>query len=270
MLSEGIHSTIDSGSELLLLLGIKRSKKPSDKEHPFGYGKELYFWALIVSIFMFSLGGCASIFEGVIHLIEPIVLKKPFWNYVVLASAACFEGISFFIALQKFKKQMGSKSLWEELRLSKDPTLFSIIYEDGAALIGLSIAFLATFIGYTFHFKYVDGIGSILIGLLLMAVSFIMIRESRNLLVGESADTEMVNEIFDMVNKDPDVYTLRQPVTMHMSPGEILLAIDIQFHKDISSQDLAKIINRLELEIRKRFPEVNRIYLEARNLVQTN
>lgn len=269
MLSEGIHSTIDSCSELLLLFGIKRSKRPSDIDHPFGYGKEIYFWALIVSILIFTTGGCASIYEGITHITHPYPFRNPLWNYIVLGTAACFEGGSFMIALRKFREHMGNNSLWEELRLSKDPTLFSIIYEDGAALIGLSIAFIATFLGHSLHLRYADGTGSVLIGILLMTVSFIMIRESRNLLLGESADTVMVNEIFDMVNKDPDVFTLRRPVTMHLSPGEILLAIDIQFHKDIRSQDLAKIINRLEMEIRRKFPQVNRIYLEARNLVHS-
>ena len=267
MLSEGIHSLVDSGSELLLLLGIKRSKKAADEQHPFGYGKEIYFWTLIVSIVIFSLGGGMSIYEGISHFLYPEPIKKPVWNYIVLGTAACFEGISFIVAFRSFSAQMGNKSFWEELRLSKDPSLFAIIYEDGAALIGLVIAFVGIFCTQYFQEPRIDGIASVLIGLLLVMVSLVMVRESRNLLVGESAEIETVRAIYKLVNDDPDVYTLRQPVTMHLAPDEILLVLDVQFRRDISSQDIARIINRLENSIRLKYPEVKRIYVEARILV---
>ncbi|TKT94218.1 cation diffusion facilitator family transporter [Dyadobacter frigoris] len=269
MLSEGIHSTVDSGNELLLLLGISRSKKPADQGHPFGHGKELYFWALIVGILIFALGGGMSLYEGITHIQHPEPLKDPKWNYIVLAVSMFFEGGSLIIAIKKFNELKGKGTFWSELRASKDPSLFAVIYEDTAALAGLITAFSGVFLGHYFSNPLFDGVASIVIGLILCVVAVVMVVESRKLLVGESAQSDIVRGIYELVNQDPDVSTVYYPLTMHLAPNEILLALDVQFRKDISLKEVVDAISRTETNIRASYPDVKRIYIEARNLAKS-
>jgi cation diffusion facilitator family transporter len=266
MLSEGIHSTVDSINQLLLLLGIYKSKKSPDDSHPFGYGKELYFWTLIVSVLIFGIGGGMSIYEGIIHIRHPEPLHEPTWNYIVLGCAALFEGTSFVITIRKFIDSHGRKNFWSNLRGSKDPTLFVIIYEDGAALSGLFVAFCGIFLTNYFQLPVIDGIASILIGLLLAIVAVILIIESRNLLIGESAYKEKVAGISEIVNGDDDVYKLRKPLTMQMGPEEVLLALDVNFKTEITSEQIMLAVQRLEKKIMAKYPDVKQIFIEARNL----
>jgi len=269
MLSEGIHSTVDSGNELLLLLGINKSKRPADRNHPFGHGKELYFWSLIVGILIFALGGGMSIYEGITHIQHPEPLDDPKWNYIVLAFSMVFEGASLFIAVKKFNEQKGSDTFWKALRASKDPSLFAVIYEDAAALAGLFTAFLGVFLGHYFNNPLFDGLASIMIGVILAVVAVIMVIESKKLLVGESAESGTVRGIYQMVNQDADVSTVYYPLTMHLAPNEILLALDVQFRTDISLKDLVDAIGRTETNIRNAYPDVKRIYIEARNMAKS-
>ncbi|MGI8637565.1 MAG: cation diffusion facilitator family transporter, partial [Segetibacter sp.] len=204
MLSEGIHSTVDSSNELLLLWGIHKSKKPADEIHPFGYGQELYFYTLIASVLIFGLGGGMSVYEGVMHITHPVVTADPTWNYIVLGCSAVFEGISLALPYREFTKVNGSANFWHKLRASKDPAFFVIIFENGAALAGLFIAFCGVFFRPYFHFPVFDGVSSIFIGLVLAFVAIILIIESRNLLIGESATKEKIKTIYDIVDADPD------------------------------------------------------------------
>ncbi|WCT13207.1 cation diffusion facilitator family transporter [Mucilaginibacter jinjuensis] len=265
MLSEAIHSTVDAGNGLLILLGISRSKRPADDEHPFGHGKEVYFWSLIVSILIFGLGGGMSIYEGIAHLQHPEPLGNPLWNYVVLGGAFLFEGASFVLAVRNFNKEKGNGSFWKELRKSKDPASFAVIYEDAAALLGLIIAFLGVFLGHYLNNPLFDGAASLIIGLVLAFVAIIMVIESRDLLIGESARSEMVDGICNLVLADPDVQHVRRPLTMQMAPNEILLALDVQF-REISGSEVSHVIRRLERNIRTQFPDIKRIYIEAGNI----
>lgn len=266
MLSEGIHSTVDSTNQLLLLLGISKSKKPPDDSHPFGYGKELYFWTLIVAVLIFGIGGGMSIYEGIIHIRHPEPLHEPTWNYIVLGCAALFEGTSFAITIRKFIARRGRKNFWSNLQGSKDPTLFVIIYEDGAALLGLLVAFCGVFLTNYFQLPVIDGFASILIGLLLAIVAVILIIESRNLLIGESAYSEKVQGIYEIVYGDSDVYKLCKPLTMQMGPQEVLLALDVNFKTEINSSEIILAVERLEKEIKAKYPDVKQIFIEAKNL----
>ncbi|MFI2741696.1 cation diffusion facilitator family transporter [Zhouia sp. PK063] len=266
MLSEGIHSAVDSGNSLLLLLGISRSKRPADENHPFGHGKELYFWTLIVAILVFSLGGGMSIYEGIEHLKHPEPLGDPMWNYIVLCAAIVFEGTSLIIAVHKFNQNKGKYSFFKELRLSKDPSLFAVIYEDTAAVLGLFIALAGVFLGHYFENPLFDGLASVVIGLLLAVVAVIMVIESRNLLVGESAKSKVVDEIYHMVLAHKNVDSLRRPLTMHLAPREILLALDVHFHSELTSESLANTVTELEQHIKEKYPQVTRIFIEAKNL----
>ncbi|MDQ6904549.1 MAG: cation diffusion facilitator family transporter [Bacteroidota bacterium] len=268
MLSEGIHSAVDSSNELLLLWGIHTSKKPADEMHPFGYGQELYFYTLIVSVLIFGLGGGMSVYEGVMHITHPVVSQDNTWNYIVLAFSAVFEGISLWIPLKGFFKEHGSANFWHKLRSSKDPSFFVIIFENGAALIGLFIAFCGVFFSSYFNMPILDGVASILIGLVLAFVAIILIIESRNLLIGESATKEKIDKIYEIVDADPDVLKLNRPLTMQMGPNEFLLALDVKFENKLNSGDVTKAVKRLEENIRKELPDVKKIFIEASNLAE--
>ncbi len=265
MISEGIHSTVDSGNSLLLLLGMKRSQRPPDRGHPFGHGKEIYFWSLIVAILVFSLGGGMSVYEGITHIQHPVELRDPFWNYIVLGASILFEGTSLMYAVREFNKTRGKFGFFRELSMSKDPGLFAVIYEESAAIIGLLIALLGIFLGHYFENPMFDALASMLIGVVLIAVAITMVKESKGLLVGESASAEIVKGIYDIVNEDKRVETLYFPLTMHLAPNEILLALDVEFQKDMTVEELFDSVNNLEDRIKKAFPNVKKIYIEAKN-----
>lgn len=267
MLSEAIHSTVDTGNEMLLLFGLNRSRKPADESHPFGYGQELYFWSVIVAIILFSSGGGVSIYEGIVHLSQPNELKNPFWNYVVLGTAFIVEGISWFIALRELlKRKDADESFWHGLKESKDPSVFIVFGEDTAALMGLSIAFLGVFLGERLNSHYPDAIASILIGIILAAVAIFLAFESNSLLVGETADPKTVEGIRQEVSSHPAVERMRRPLTMHFGPNEILLNLDVQFKADLQASDLVKVIDELEMRIHNKYPEIKRIFIEVEGL----
>jgi cation diffusion facilitator family transporter len=267
MLSEGIHSIVDTGNELLLLLGLKRSRKPANESHPFGYGKELYFWSLIVAMLIFGLGGGMAIYEGITHLSHPGEMGDPAWSYVVLAIAFVAEGTSWIIALRAFLTEKEShESFWHALRTSKDPSVYTVMVEDAAALAGIVVAFIGIFLGYHFHNQYFDGMASLMIGTILAGVSVFLAYESKSLLVGESTDVQVVRHIRALAAADPWVKEVRRPLTMHLGPRRVLLNIGIVFHAHLSAVDLASVIDRLETRIRQAHPEVQHIFIEAESL----
>lgn len=265
MMSEGIHSAVDTGNSLLLLLGMKRSQRPPDRGHPFGHGKEIYFWSLIVAILVFSLGGGMSVYEGISHIQHPEPIKDPFWNYVVLLTSMVFEGASLVYAIREFNKTKGRMGFWAEVSMSKDPGLFAVIYEESAAITGLIIALAGVFLGHYFNNPVYDAVASMLIGVVLIFVAINMVRESRGLLVGESADWGIVKGIYDLVNSNPKVKTLYYPLTMHLAPNEVLLALDVEFDRVMTVNELFTTITKLEDQIKKAYPDVKKIYIEAKN-----
>jgi cation diffusion facilitator family transporter len=267
MIAEGIHSTVDMGDSLLLLLGIQRSRKPPDKMHPFGHGKELYFWALIVAIIIFGVGGGMSIYEGILHLLHPEPIKSLTWNYWVLGIAAVLDGTSWCIAIREFLrlKQPGA-GVWETIHASKDPTVFTVVFEDSADLLGLLLAFLGVTLGHHLKNPYYDGAASILIGLLLAALASVLAHESKGLLVGESTDPRVVESIRRIADADPAVCYADQPPTMQLVPHQVLLNLGIHFCSGLSVQELEAAIHRLEQTIRQNHPDVKRIFIEAHSL----
>jgi cation diffusion facilitator family transporter len=267
MLSEGIHILVDNSNELLLLLGIKRSKRPPDKKHPFGYGPELYFWSLIVSVLIFGLGGGMSIYEGITHIGNPKPITDPFWSYLVLGSAFIFETISIIISVKGFLKNSHHQgNFFQKLRASKDPGFFLVIYEDAADIAGLLIAFAGIVLSTWLGNPLIDGITSILIGIVLTIIAIVMIIETRNLLIGESAGAELVQDTEKLIQQDEDVLQVQTPLTMQLSPDEVLLALNLQFKKDLSGTEIVSTIARLEKKIKEKFPQVKQIYIEAANL----
>ncbi len=262
MISEGIHSLVDSLNEVLLLLGIQRSQKPADEKRPFGYGKELYFWAFIVSILIFGVGGGVSFYEGITHLQHPEPMGNPFWNYVVLGIAFVFDGFSFITALTEFNRQRGSQSFWSAVKRSKDPSTFVVLFEDAADLLGLIVAFLGVFLGHQLQNPYLDGAASIIIGLILTAVSVVLARESRSLLMGESADPAAVRDVLNLVEGDEAVLKVLQSPSMYLAPEEVFLMLVIDFRNDLTTPQIYEAINRVRATVQRQFPIVKRLFIE--------
>jgi len=266
MISEGIHSLVDTGNGGLLLLGLRQSKKPPDAEHPFGYGKELYFWALMVAIVIFAVGGGISAYEGLLHILHPVPQENAIWNYVVLAFAFVFESISLFIALKSFMSVKGNDPWWKAIQRSKDPTTFTVVFEDTAALLGLVVAALGVFLAEQLHNPYFDGAASILIGLLLATVAVLLGYETKGLLIGEGADRETLDDIRCLVESDPGVAGVNRSLTMYFGPDTVLLAMDLRFRNDLSAVEVEKSVDRIEANIRKHHDKIKHIFIESDSL----
>jgi cation diffusion facilitator family transporter len=269
MLSEGIHSVVDTGNGLLILLGIRMSKRPADAGHPFGYGKELYFWTLIVAILIFAVGGGMSVYGGIQHLRHPIPLTDPTWNYAVLGFAVVFEGFAWIVAFKEFRVTNKEPNIWKAIRASKDPTIFTVLFEDSAAMLGLLVAFLGIFFSHQLNNPYLDAVASIFIGLILALVAILLAYESKGLLVGEGADKATVASIIKIAESDPAVERVMPPLTMHFGPHEILVNLDIKFRPGISAEEIEAAVDRLEAGIRKAHPDVKRIFIEAESITAT-
>jgi cation diffusion facilitator family transporter len=268
LLSEGIHSLADTGNELLLLLGMRRSKFPADKSHPYGYGKELYFWSLIVALVLFAAGGGTSIYNGVERLLHPEPIRETAANYVVIAIAFCFESTSLFIGLRKLRAENPGKSIAQAIRHSKDPSVFTVVAEDLAAVAGLTAAFLGILLSDLFHEPWCDAVGSIFVGAILAIVAFFLASESRKLLVGESGTRELLDDVRRLSREDPTVIRVGDALSMQLGPDEVLLNLDVEFNPDVSGRDLPGAIQRLEGRIRAAHPEVTRVFIEASSLIR--
>jgi len=268
MLSEGIHSMVDTGNGGLLLLGLHKSRKPPDFTHPFGHGKELYFWSLIVAITIFALGGGMSIYQGITHLAQPKPLNDPFWNYVVLVSAFVFESISWMFGWKAFRKVKGKQRILEAIHKSKDPATFMVVFEDSGALLGLVIAFCGVFLGQQLHNPYLDGAASILIGLMLGSMSLFLAYESKGLLIGEGVDAETLRRLGAIVAQDPAVEHVSRILTMYFGPREVLLALDVKFRDELSTKEIRRTVARLQNSVQKEYPEITRIFFGSESLVE--
>ena len=267
MISEGIHSLVDTGNGGLLLLGQRRSKKPPDAEHPFGYGKELYFWALMVAIVIFAVGGGISAYEGLLHILHPVPQENPLWNYIVLTLAFVFESVSLFIAVRSFMRIKGGAPWWKAIQRSKDPTMFTVLFEDSAALLGLLVAIAGVYLAHRFNNPYFDGGASVVIGILLAAVAGLLGYETKGLLIGEGADRETLEDIRRLVESDPGVERLNRSLTMHFGPDTVLLAMDIQFRHNLSAAEVEKTVDRIEANILQHHAEIKHIFIEADSLL---
>ena len=264
MLSEGIHSLVDTGNGILLLFGIKSSQKPADDKHPFGYGQEAYFWSFVVAILIFALGGGIALYEGIEHLFHPKELKNLNWSYVVLSLAICFEGYALSVALKQFNKTRGDKSLYQALVDSKDTATSAVVIEDTAALLGLIIALVCLLLGQFTGIVYFDGLGSVLIGLLLISVSLFFAIECKGLLIGEGLMSEDVTKIENILKAEPNVNKNSRPLSLYFGPEEVLVNLDVNFIDDLNSDEIESTIDRIESNIRKELPSVKRIFIEAR------
>ena len=264
MMSEAVHSTVDTGNGLLLLVGLHRSQRPASRDHPFGHGKELYFWSLIVAVLIFGLGGGISIYEGVQHMRNPEPLTNPFWNYVVLGAAALFEGASFVIALRQFKSEAAGRPFWRSLHTSKDPSTYTVLAEDGAALLGLLIAGAGVYASHALDMPELDGAASLAIGVLLAGVAVLLMRESHGLLIGEGIRRDTSDAIVALAQAHSQVVRAQPPLSMYLGRDDVLLAMDVEFLADASADVVMRTIAEIEQEIGEQYPRINRIYIEAK------
>lgn len=266
MIAEGIHSTVDTSNQLLLLYGLKRSTKPPDQYRPFGYGKELYFWSFIVSIMIFGLGGVVSISQGITHIRHPELLVNPGWNYAVLALSFAFEGASLIIAIKEFDKTRKGLPWWKAIVKSKDPSGFLVLFEDGAAVLGLLIVFVLMVFSHNLNMPVLDGLASVLVGALLIFVSLILARESRSLLMGEGLSPETQKKIKDLTESDEDVIEVKSILSTYQSPKEVLLVLILTFQPNLDTEDLTNAIDRLREKIKNEYDVIKFVIIQPQSV----
>ena len=261
MLTEGVHSCVDSGNQILLLYGQHRAKRAPDVVHPFGYGRELYFWAFVVAILIFAVGAGVSVYEGYRHILRPEPLLDPLVNYIVLAIAAVMEGASWTIAMREFAKSKGGSGWWRAIRQSKDPAGFIVLFEDSAALAGLAIAGIGVWASHYFADPRIDGVASVVIGLILGLVAVLLAREAKGLLIGERANPHVVETVRDIIARHPAVTTVNHVRTIHTAPGAIFVAASVDFDDQVTMGAAETMIEELEDDLRAAVPLLSSIYI---------
>jgi cation diffusion facilitator family transporter len=262
MVSEGINSVIDAISQLMLIWGVKTSKRLPDSDRPFGYGKELYFWSFIVSLVIFTLGGCISFYEGLTRLKQPEFAGNPAWNYAILGIAFIFNLISMISARKAFNEQRGKTTFWKALILTKDPSTIIVLLGDFGDLLGLAVAFLGIYIGRMLHNPYYDGVASMIIGLILITISGFLVRESKSLLMGETTSRKTLRRIVALAEADKSVIKVKKHLSMYMAPEEILLQLDTVFKEGLTTHQIIESITRIKKVIQAEFPRIKSIVID--------
>jgi cation diffusion facilitator family transporter len=265
MLSEAFHSVVDTGNQLLMLFGMHRAARPPDAIHPFGHGLQLYFWAFVVAMLIFGLGAGLSTYEGIHKVLAPRPIESVWVNYLVLGLGLAFEGTVWFMALREFRKEKGSRSLLAAVRASKDPTVFTVLFEDSAALLGLLVALLGVFLSERLDMPVLDGVASIEIGLILAATALFLAYECQSLLTGESAHPEVEASIKKIAAGQPGVLRLNEAVTIHFGPQDILATLSLEFEDGLRANDVEAAVSEIERRIKAAHPAVARVFVEAQS-----
>jgi len=262
MLSEGVHSLVDTGNGGLLLYGMHRAARPPDRTHPLGHGRELYFWSFIVALLVFALGAGVSLYEGIIHIMapEPVVNVKV--NYVVLGLSFLFEGSSWLVALKEFRQQKGRQGWFEAVRRSKDPSVYTVLFEDSAALLGLIVAFAGILSAELLEMPELDGVGSIGIAVILGATAIFLARESKGLLLGEPASPEVQDKVLAIAQEDPAVQRANGILSVHIGPEEIVAGLSIEFEDHLTAPEIEACVERLEARLKKDMPQISRLFVK--------
>jgi cation diffusion facilitator family transporter len=263
MLSEAIHSVVDTGNQILLLYGLRRSKMPADKEFPFGHGKEIYFWSFVVAILLFAGGAGLSIFKGIDHLINPTEVKSSYVNYVVIGMAVIFEGTSWYIALREFSKSKGKWGYFQAVHRGKDPSIYIVLFEDSAAIMGLAVAFLGILLSQVTGSPYFDSSAAIVIGLILGGTAILLAFETKSLLIGESANEEVVQGIREIAYSYKEIKQVNEILTMHMGPDFILVNVSVDFVDPILATEVEVTVAGLDRAIKRIYPQVQRVFVEV-------
>ncbi|AZV18660.1 MULTISPECIES: cation diffusion facilitator family transporter [unclassified Mesorhizobium] len=262
MLSEGVHSLVDTGNGGLLLYGMHRAARPADRTHPLGHGRELYFWSFIVALLVFALGAGVSFYEGVIHMMAPEPVANAEVTYVVLGLSFLFEGSSWWVALKEFRQQKGKQGWLRAVQSSKDPSVYTVLFEDSAALLGLIVAFAGILAAEVLEMPELDGAASIGIGLILGATAIFLARESKGLLIGEPASPEVQMKVLAIAQQDPAVQRANGVLTVHMGPTEIVAGLSIEFEDHLTAPEIEACVERLEAQLKKEMPEITRLFVK--------
>ncbi|WP_251977025.1 cation diffusion facilitator family transporter [Salinicola avicenniae] len=263
MLSEGIHSVVDTGNQILLLLGMHRAKQPASPQFPFGHGKEVYFWSFVVALLIFAVGAGVSLYEGVIHILHPEPIESPIVNYIVLGLGILFEGASWAFALNQFRKTKGKWGYVEAVHRGKDPSLFVVVFEDSAALLGLLVAMAGVALSQWTGLYVFDGIASVVIGLILGGTAIWLARETKGLLIGESANRHVVEDIRELAAAADGVEGVNEVLTMHMGPNFILVTLSVRFTRGTPAERIETAIADLDCRIKASHDSVKRVFVEA-------
>lgn len=263
MLSEGIHSLVDTGDGVLLWVGMNRSQRPPDDLHPFGHGKELYFWTLVVAILVFAVGGGMSGYEGITHLVHPHAPRHGGWTYAVIGGSALFESTSWLFAWRGFNKERAGRGVWNTITTGKDPTSFAVLFEDSAALLSLAVAFCGIWLSHRLDTPIPDALASLLIGAILMTTATLLVHATRRLLIGQSADPALIEMIRRTASEDADVERVGRILTVHFGPDQILAQVELSFSGRLRAEELVDAIARTEKKLRERCPALKYISLEA-------
>ncbi len=263
MLSEGIHSVVDTGNQVLLLLGLNRSKRIPDPQHPFGYGKEVYFWSFVVAILIFGVGAGVSIYEGIKHIQHPEPMQNVRINYLVLAFAFLFEGAAWFFAFKEFSKVKGKRGLLQAVRESKDPSTFVVLFEDSAAMAGIIVAFVGIGLSQMTGLYWLDGAASVVIGLILAGTAWMLAVETKDLLIGEAATPATIAGIRNLASKMPGVEKVNEVLTLHMGPEYILVNVSLDFADDCTAEHIEDEIAQLTLAVKSEWPLIKKVFVEA-------
>lgn len=262
MLSEAVHSVVDTLNELLLLYGLRRAARPADADHPFGYGREIYFWSFVVAVLLFALGAGVSVYQGIGRIRNPLPIENAIVNYVVLALSAVFEGISWHISLRAFRAAKGEVGYWEGFKLSKDPPTFIVLFEDTAALVGIAVAAAATFASDSLGVPIVDGIASLVIGGVLAVTAALLARESKDLLIGERAEARVTMPIESLIADEPAIAATSEILAIQLGPTQVVVAITVEFEATLRTREIEAAVARLEQRVRARVPEVVALFVK--------
>ncbi|MEG6509437.1 cation diffusion facilitator family transporter [Methyloligella sp. 2.7D] len=268
MFSEAIHSVVDTGNQGLLLLGMKRAQKPPDRHHPFGYGAEVFFWAFVVAILIFAVGSGISFYEGMVKILDPHPVTDAYVNYIILGGAAVFEAFAWIVAFREFRQAQDKQRpfrLLSAVRQSKDPTIFTVLFEDTAAILGLLAAVTGIAVADIWGILWADGAASLVIAAILAGAAIMLAYETKGLLIGEAASRTVTRAIRDLVAAEPRIINLNEMRTMHLAPHEILLALSVDFADRLSSQEVEEAVSQLEIKIKQAYPEVSRIFIEVQS-----
>ncbi|KQU80012.1 cation transporter [Mesorhizobium sp. Root695] len=262
MLSEGVHSLVDTGNGGLLLYGMHRAARPADRTHPLGHARELYFWSFIVALLVFALGAGVSFYEGVVHIMAPEPVANAEVTYIVLGLSFLFEGSSWWVALKAFRQQKGKEGWLQAVQSSKDPSVYTVLFEDSAALLGLIVAFAGILAAELLEIPELDGAASIGIGLILGATAIFLARESKGLLIGEPASLEVQRQVLAIAQQDPAVQRANGVLTVHMGPTEIVAGLSIEFEDRLTAPEIEACVERLEAKLKKEMPQITRLFVK--------
>jgi len=265
MLSEAVHSLVDTGNSLLLLYGLHQAQKPPDRDHPLGYGREIYFWSFVVALMVFALGAGVAIYEGIVHVLNPEPIQNATVSYVVLGMSALFDGTTWWIALRNFRRRTRYSGLFRAVRKSKDPASFMVLFEDSAALIGLIVALAGSYLSVRLDLPVLDGVASILIGLVLATTAALLARETKGLLIGEGADQRIVDSIMRIANEMEGVAHANGILTVHLAPEQIVVALSVELADNLTTPAIEGKIVELERRVHHLHPAVIALFVKPQS-----